>query len=92
MKNQNKESPNTKRKRSIMKTNIVRAKFTDICKDYLFESKPIGTGGFGSVYKAIHRQTNQIRAIKHIELKQNLTELDTSGKFLLLNNPRKNCH
>jgi hypothetical protein len=82
MKQKSKKGSNRHQKRSLMKTNIIRAKFSDICLDYEFESKPVGTGGFGSVYKAVHRQTNQIRAIKHIQLKQNLATTDASCKSI----------
>ena len=68
------------RNKSLKKNNIIRGKFTDITKDYIFKSNPIGTGGFGSVYKAKHRETGQIRAIKHIRLKENLATVDRSSK------------
>jgi hypothetical protein len=66
---------------SIQKTNIIRAKFNDITEDYIFEEKPIGSGGFGSVYRTRHKQTGQTRAIKHIELKENLATVDRSSNF-----------
>lgn len=82
MKTQAQEEAVSSRKRSLLKMNVIRAKFSDITLDYQFESKPVGTGGFGSVYRAIHRQTDQVRAIKHIQLKQNLAESETSGNFI----------
>ena len=74
-------APQIKRRKSLRKLNIIRAKFTDITEDYLFESKPIGSGGFGSVYRAQHQETGQIRAIKHIELKENLAIVETSSNY-----------
>jgi hypothetical protein len=72
---------NTKQKRkSLRKMNIIRAKFSDITEDYFFEEKPIGSGGFGSVYRAKHQETGQIRAIKHIELKKSLVTIQNDGK------------
>jgi hypothetical protein len=71
-------------RKSIQKINIVRAKFTDITLDYKFKSKPIGSGGFGSVYKAQHRETGQIRAIKHLILKENLAKVSSNGKIYIL--------
>jgi hypothetical protein len=68
------------RTKSLRKNNIVRGKFTDITKDYIFKNTPIGSGGFGSVYKAKHKETGQIRAIKHIKLKENLATVDRSSK------------
>lgn len=64
----------------INKTNIVRAKFTDICEDYLFEQIPVGSGGFGNVYKGIHKATKQVRAIKHIKFQENLSTVDRTSK------------
>ena len=31
---------------------------------YSVESKPIGEGGFGVVYKCVHKETGQVRALK----------------------------
>lgn len=67
-------------RKSLKKNNIIRAKFSDITQDYRFQSKPIGSGGFGSVYKAQHRETGQIRAIKHLKLKENLATVNSSSK------------
>lgn len=71
---------NRKKSSSIKKTNIVRAKFTDICDDYQFESIPVGSGGFGNVYKGIHKATGLTRAIKHIKFGENLVTVDRSSK------------
>lgn len=76
--------PSLMKRKSLKKINIVRAKFTDITNDYAFETKPIGTGGFGSVYRGKHRETGQIRAIKHIQLKENLATVDSSSKLLFI--------
>jgi hypothetical protein len=78
------KKPKMERRRSLRKLNIIRAKFTDITEDYLFESKPIGSGGFGSVYRAQHQETGQIRAIKHIELKENLSTVKSDRILLFL--------
>ena len=82
-----KTSEPRKRTKSLRKLNIVRAKFSDITVDYAFESKPIGSGGFGSVYKAKHRETGQIRAIKHIQLKENLATVDSSSNIIYIKLP-----
>lgn len=63
----------------ISKANIVHAKFDDITNDYIFEKKPIGRGGFGEVYRSKHNVTGEIRAIKHIKLKENLKTADSQG-------------
>ena len=80
MKNGTSTKKNYIKKTSLKKLNIIRAKFTDITKDYIFESKPIGSGGFGSVYRARHQETGQIRAIKHLELGQNLATVNRESK------------
>jgi hypothetical protein len=85
MENGKSKRGNSNKKTSIKKINIIRAKFSDITEDYFFESKPIGTGGFGSVYKARHQETGQIRAIKHIELKQNLATVNRESIFYKAN-------
>ena len=76
------KTPTEVKRRSLRKLNIIRAKFTDITEDYLFGSKPIGSGGFGSVYRAIHQETQQVRAIKHIELSENLATVDNKSTHL----------
>ena len=80
MKKKKVTSKKPKRRRSLRKLNIIRAKFSDITEDYIFETKPIGSGGFGSVYRAKHQETGQIRAIKHIELKENLSTVNSTRK------------
>ena len=53
--------------------NINRPKFTDVLslssnpEDLFNILYPIGNGGFGKVYKAIHKSSNQIFAIKIID-------------------------
>lgn len=74
------ETRERKTSQNIQKNNIVRAKFTDICEDYKFESIPVGSGGFGNVYKGTHKATKQVRAIKHIKFQENLSTVDRSSK------------
>ena len=47
----------------IKKENFIKFKNLDISKNYNFLEK-IGEGTYGNVYKAINKQTGQLRAIK----------------------------
>ena len=67
------------KKNYLTKKNIIQAKFTDITNDYIFEGKPIGSGGYGQVYKAIDKKTGFIRAIKLIKTTINL-KTNSDGK------------
>lgn len=70
-------------KKLLTKKNIVQAKFGDITDDYFFCEKPIGSGGYGTVYRAIHKQTGIQRAIKLIKSPVNLKMPTEDGKRTL---------
>lgn len=70
--------------KELQKSNIIHAKFDDITANYIFETKPIGKGGFGEVYKCRHIETQEMRAIKHIKLKSNLKTIDSRGTLSFL--------
>ena len=67
----------------LTRRNIIQAKFNNINDDYIFEFKPIGSGGFGSVYLAKHIHTEETRAIKHIKLQKNLKKTNIEGNFFI---------
>ena len=75
------DSENSSKRLSLSKRNIVRAKFNDITTEYDFNKKPIGKGGYGEVYHARHKQTGLSRAIKHIKLPKNMSDLFEEGKL-----------
>jgi len=54
---------NTKLKLKISKSNFIAFKRGAITKDYII-GKSLGSGSFGTVKKAIHKETGQTRAIK----------------------------
>lgn len=66
-------------KKNLSKKNIVQAKFGDITEDYRFDAKPIGSGGYGTVYRAIHKKTGIQRAIKLIKSPINLKDPTQNG-------------
>jgi len=47
----------------INKSNFIAYKKGSITKDYTF-GKPLGSGSFGTVREAVHKQTGQVRAVK----------------------------
>lgn len=77
-----KSNPPTSKKIYLSKKNIVQAKFTDITDDYIFNTRPIGTGGYGKVYKAVDKKTGFIRAIKMIKTHINLKKV-SDGMIIL---------
>ena len=66
----------------ILKKNIIHTKFTDIKKDYKFLTKHcLGEGGFGTVYKALLRESlkkerEEFKAIKKFKYKKDRKILD----------------
>lgn len=58
---------------------MVRAKFGDITQDYVFQEKPIGSGGYGKVYRALHIETGFVRAVKMIKTPVNLKTVSSDG-------------
>lgn len=69
--------------KDIDKSNIIHAKFDQIIKFYSFEEK-MGKGGYGDVYKATQIETGQKVAIKHIQFKEKIKDLNKLSKFLHL--------
>ena len=47
----------------INKSNFIAYKKGSISKEYTF-GKPLGSGSFGTVRQAVHKQTGQVRAVK----------------------------
>lgn len=70
------------RRKHFNKENVVLAKFTDITKDYIFQQKPLGSGGYGTVYQAMHIESGYHRAIKVIKTPVNLKTVPSDGKGL----------
>jgi hypothetical protein len=46
---------------------LIQIKRSNIADDYLLEHPAIGKGTFGSVFKATHKSTKILRAIKRIK-------------------------
>jgi len=70
--------PEVTKKRTIVikKENMIvlnNAKFKDLYKK---QKEPLGSGGFGVVYKCRHRDTKQTRAVKVIA-KKKIKNMDT---------------
>lgn len=76
-------NPQKRKTKHLTKKNIVQAKFTDITEDYFFEGKPIGKGGYGTVYRAIHKSTGYMRAIKLVKTPVNLKTDFKNGSPLM---------
>jgi serine/threonine protein kinase len=72
----------------VQKKNIVLAKFNEITNDYDFKQK-LGSGNYGKVYQARHRDTNQMRAVKHIHLETNLKNSENTKRDVSIT---KLCH
>ncbi|CAI2385020.1 unnamed protein product [Moneuplotes crassus] len=63
---------NTRKDFVIKKQYFISYKKEDIHKDFEFDSEPLGEGTYGIVYKAVDRLTQEVRAIKKIDV-SNLT-------------------
>jgi hypothetical protein len=74
-------NPQKKKTKHLTKKNVVQAKYNDITEDYIFEGKPIGKGGYGTVYRAIHRRTGFMRAIKMVTTPVNLKTGFEDGRW-----------
>jgi hypothetical protein len=67
------------KRKHFNKENVVLAKFTDITNDYIFQQKPLGSGGYGTVYRALHIESGYQRAIKLIKTPVNLKTVSSDG-------------
>ena len=71
----------------IKETNDIFPQFSDILSissnpEELFTLLyPIGHGGFGTVYKAVHNSTNTVVAIKIINFIKNISQIDNKNKL-----------
>lgn len=61
----------------VKKMYFVSHKLDDVYKYFDFEAEPVGFGSFGTVYKAIEKGTDIVRAIKVI----NIDHLKTGSKY-----------
>lgn len=55
---------------TVSKSAFIKDEYSNIYSNYDVTKKRIGKGGFGTVFKATHKQTGEIRAIKRIRIKK----------------------